>query len=223
MWTLLLAFLAPALAGNLTFAPTTDSATEVRWTDSGAEVVLERFPAAEGVIGSEVSGDGRSAFVWHQPRGKSLRVSTYDLQSKKRVASFSPGYGGELRFSAAGTLVLTSGCGTNCHLLMVFDVQGNKLLDTGGTINDVSPAKRYALVYPSTDSDPGPITLYDLATGQRLAEFTATEFGDLGVDGLRWTDGESAVLVTLEPRGGAAPPRYLRVAVDGTVGWVAAP
>lgn len=223
MWTFLLTFLAPALAGNLTFAPSQEATTEVRWADAGAEVVLERFPGAEAVIGSEVSGDGRSAFVWHQPKGKSLRVSTYDLQAKKRLASFSPGYGGELRYSAAGTLVLTHGCGTSCHVLTVFDLQGNKLLDVGGTIKDLSPTLRYALVYPSTDSDPGPVTLYDLATGQRLAEFTATESGDLGVDTLRWADGESAVIVTLVPRGAGAPPRDLRLAVDGTVGWVAAP
>lgn len=225
MWTFLLAVLvpAPALAGDLTFAPASEATTEVRWADGGADIVLERFPAAEEVIGSEVTGDGRSAFVWHQPKGKPLRVSTYDLRAKKRLASFSPGYGGELRFSAAGTLVLTHGCGTSCQVLTVFDLQGNKLLDVGGTINDVSPARRYALVYPSTDSDPGPVTLYDLANGQRLAEFTATESGDLAVEGLRWMDGESAVVVTLVPRGGGAPSRYLRVAMDGTVGWVAAP
>ncbi|MCK6517485.1 hypothetical protein L6R46_20790 [Myxococcota bacterium] len=223
MWLIILTLIAPALAGDLTFTPSPEATTEVRWTDGDAAVVLERFPAAEEVVGFEVSADGKSAFVWHRPNGKSLRVSTYDLHSKKRIATFSPGFGGQLQFSAAGTLILTHGCGTNCHVLTVFDLLGNKLVGVGGTIHDVSPARRYALVYPTTDSDPGPVTLYDLATGQRLAEFTATESGEIGVEALRWATGESAVIVTLVSRSGGAQPRYLRLGVDGTVGWVAAP
>lgn len=222
MWSFVLALLTPAFAGTLTFAPDAESATEVRWSDAGANVVLEKFAAAEGVIGSEVSGDGKFAFAWHQPKGKSLRVSVYDLQAKQRLSSFSPGYGGTLIFSAANTLVLTHGCGTSCHVLTVFDRNGKTLVDVGGTLNDVSPARKYALVYSGFDSEPGPLSLIDLASGAVLVQSSVTESGEVGVDSVTWASGDACVVLTILGReGGTAPPRYLRLAPDGTAAWVA--
>jgi hypothetical protein len=230
MWSFVLALLTPAFAGTLTFAPDAESATEVRWSDAGANVVLEKFAAAEGVIGSEVSGDGKFAFAWHQPKGKSLRVSVYDLQAKQRISSFSPGYGGTLVFSAANTLVLTRGCGTSCHVLTVFDLNGKTLLDVGGTFNEVSPSRRYALIYsgfysePGFGSEPGPSSLIDLATGAVIVQSSVTESGEVGVDAVKWGVGDATVVLTIVAReGGTAPPRYLRLAPDGTAAWVASP
>lgn len=224
MWSFLVAFSAPALAGELTFAPAADAATEVRWADGSPAVVLEKFPAAEDVIGSEVSADGRLAFAWHQPKGKSLRVSVYDLQTKQRLSSFSPGYGGELHFSAANTLVLEHGCGTSCAVMDVFDSGGKALVSIGGGATEMSPTRKYAIEYASTYSDPGPVTLIDLASGAVLVRSSATEAGDVGVDVVKWAIADASVVLSIVAReGGSAAPRYLRLAPDGTAAWVAAP
>jgi hypothetical protein len=222
MWSLLLAFSASATAGTLAFAPNAEATTEVRWADGGTIAVLERFPAAEGVVGSEVSEDGRWAFAWHQASGKPLRVSVYDLQSKQRVATFAPGFGGDLHFSATATLVLTHGCGTSCSMMTVFDLKGQKLLDVGGSLTDVSPNRRYALLYPDLNSDPCPVTLYDLGTGQRITEFGGTGSGELGVTDVKWAANGSSATLSVAPRVGAETKRYLRVSADGTSSWVEA-
>lgn len=216
----LVAFASPALAGSLSILPNESAATEVRWSDAGSETLLETFTGGEGVVGKGVSADGRWAFVWHQPKGKSLRVSVYDLQSRKRSASFSPGYGGQLVFSAANTLVLTHGCGTSCHTLTVYDLTGKELMGVAGSSNELSPNGKYVLDYPDLYSESRPITLYEAESGRKLAEFGGTDSGEVGVDDLKW--GSSDVVAKLMPRSGTGAPRYVRLSADGTTSWVEA-
>lgn len=224
MWLFAYLLAARAFAGDLSFAPATEAASTVRWTEAGTTVVLETFPATEAVVGSGVSHDGRWAFAWHQPKGKSLRVSVYDLQAKTRGSSFAPGVGGSLDFTPGNTLLLSYGCGTSCQSALLYDVRGNKLMSEGGAIGSVSPSLRYALFYPDDYSDARSVDLFDLSTGQRLSAFGPTADGSLAVKAVRWGPADAFVVVTVGPRDpltGAA--RYLRMAQDGTVTWVEGP
>src|SRR6185295_14247352 len=84
---------------------------EVQVVEGGRVRTLARFPEPIQVEESEVSPDGRRALLWYRVAHSPLKLSLYDLGSLRRTADITPGFGGDLHFAPAGTVVHRWGCG----------------------------------------------------------------------------------------------------------------
>ncbi|HVY48837.1 MAG TPA: hypothetical protein VHB21_23270, partial [Minicystis sp.] len=140
---------AAARRPRLDLVPRLWGTGEVRLVDASGAHRLERFTEPQAIVGTEISPDGRRAYVWHLGARPPRRLSVYDLASRTRLADFAPGFGGELHFTPAGNLVHTWGCGSNCHGYALYDASGRTLFRGVTAGAEVSPARRYLVTSSS--------------------------------------------------------------------------
>lgn len=110
-------------------------------------VALTDFARPQHIYDFAASPDGKRAFVWHMdvpPR----TVSVYDLKSRRRTASFRPGYGGTLRWTPANTLLHIWGAGTAVRLFKVYDRRAKVLCGTMTESLVASPGLRFLAAHP---------------------------------------------------------------------------
>lgn len=170
---------------------------EVRVVTGRRERLLERYAKPIGVKATEISPDGRWAFVWYREARPPLQLAIYALRSMRRTARFMPGFGREMHFTPKGNIVHTWGCGTSCAMLALYDVHGKKLLGTGGSGVDVSPTRRFAMTGPSLYAADEPVVIYDIDTGRRVFTKVRPSDNPFVVNKVRWDDRRNVVSVEL--------------------------
>lgn len=169
---------------------------EVRVVTGRHERVLARYAKPIGVEATEISPDGRWAFVWYRAARPPLQLAIYDLRSTRRTARFAPGFGGEMHFTPKGNIVHTWGCGTNCAVFALYDVHGKKLRVVVSSRIDVSPSRRFVMTGPSLYAANEPVVIYDLDTGRKVYTKGQPAHDPFVVDGVRWDERKN--LVSLE-------------------------
>lgn len=170
---------------------------EVRLVEGGRERPLERYREPISVVATEISPDGRWAFVWHSPARPPLQLAIYDLRTMRRTARFAPGFGGEMHFTPGGNLVHRWGCGTNCAQLAVYDVHGKTLLSTGGSGVEVSPTQRFAVTGPSLFAAEEPAVIYDLDAGRSVYKRDRPRGDSFLLNDVRWDDKRCVISLEL--------------------------
>jgi hypothetical protein len=175
---------------------------EVHLVEGHRDRLLERYREPISVESTEVSLDGRLAFVWYREARLPLQIAIYDLRSMKRTARFSPGFGGELHFTPGGNIVHRWGCGSNCAELSVYDVHGKHVLDAGGTGVEVSQTRRFAVIGPSFFAADEAVVVYDLDSGQSVFTRRPRPSDNILLDEVRWDEGHGVVRLRLERLGG---------------------
>jgi len=166
---------------------------EIRVVLDGHEQVLERYAAPIRVQATEVSSDGRTAFVWYYSSRPPLQLAIYDLRSMQRTARFAPGFGGEIHFTPAGNIVHRWGCGSNCHELALYDLRGKTLLRGWGSDLEISPGGRFAVTGPSIYRDDEAITVYDLDSARRIFRSRPRRGESILLDDVRWSEREGLI------------------------------
>lgn len=116
---------------------------------SGRCSVLVRYPLqpARTINEVEASPSGRYFFVWSTPDRRSRELEVFEITSvgPARLARWSPGFGGELRWVDGDHLFHSWGCGTSCVNGVVYDVRGHTALSEGPAAwLSESPDHRYA-------------------------------------------------------------------------------
>lgn len=170
---------------------------EVHVVTGGRERLLDRYAKPIGVEATEVSPNGRWAFVWYRGNRSPLQLAIYDLRLRRRTARFVPGFGGEMHFTPNGHIVHHWGCGTNCANIALYDVHGRVLLSVGASGVDLSPTRRFAVIGPSLYAADEPIIVYDLDDGRKI--FTKVQSSDdpFVVNKVRWNDRKGVVSIEL--------------------------
>lgn len=186
---------------------------EVWWSDGQHSTRLERFPSPEVVVGTQVSSDGRWAYVWHRPDHQAQRVSVYDVAARERISTFTPGYGGELRFDTAGDLVHTWGCGTSCANLRVYDRAGRIRTERFAARIDVSPDGDHAVYAPDVLGPSDTVVWQDLTCGEIVNEASPWRLWEWSPREVTW--GADQIELALEGDGVGS----LLLDRGGGVGW----
>ncbi len=98
---------------------------------SGPCQTLVRYPTQppRSIQAVEVSPSGRHFFVWSTPDRHARELDVYERTNSgvTRVARWSPGFGGELRWVEGDRLWHSWGCGTSCVTGQLYDTQGRTL------------------------------------------------------------------------------------------------
>lgn len=175
---------------------------EVHLVKGHRDRLLERYREPISVESTELSLDGRLAFVWYREGRLPLQVAIYDLRSMRRTARFSPGFGGELHFTPGGNIVHRWGCGTNCAELAVYDVHGKAILNAGGSGVEISPTRRFAVNGPSLFAADEAVVIYDLEKGRVIFTRRPRPGDNVLLDKVRWDEGHGVVRLRLERLGG---------------------
>jgi hypothetical protein len=98
------------------------------------KVNITNFKPYETIRDYQLSLDNNYLFVWHRPdKQRALKLSTYDVNTFKKIAIIKPGFGGKIHWNSQNQLVHDWGCGTNCHQIQVYDLQLNTILSIGTT------------------------------------------------------------------------------------------
>ncbi len=188
---------------------------EARYVGGGCDELLERFPAPVGVRASEVSPDGRRAFVWYNEDRRPLKLAIYDLAARRRTARFAPGFGGDIHFTPGGNLVHDWGCGTNCANFRVYDPAGRTVLEAVSSWVEISPTHRFVLTAPSLYASTEPMVIYDPDTGRKVFALDPPRGGSFILDRVRWDDAKGVITLDLSYMHGR--PRHVVVRVGKAV------
>ncbi|MEN8152352.1 MAG: hypothetical protein ABFS86_21215, partial [Planctomycetota bacterium] len=166
---LLLALSVPAAAApELALHTGADGRKNVVVKTAAGELPLTNFARPTHVYDFAVSPDGKHAFVWHMdfpPR----TISVYELESRRRTASFSPGAGGDLRWTCANTLLHRWGAGTAVRLFKVYDRRGMMLCGTMTESLASSPSGRFLAAHPVI-AGRDRLRVWDLATSRKVID-----------------------------------------------------
>jgi len=202
--------------------PAEDAASELRVTAGGRTTTLVSYRALVRVNDIAVSRDGRYVVATTQALGAAPSAVVYEVSSGKQLGTVDTDGRATMTWSPKGTLIVEGSCGTDCHTLEVVGTDGKVLAKPlAGGVTSTSPSGAYLLFYPNEGSDPVPVSLVDLSTGEVAAEFSGTASGQLRGGEVAWSaDGTAAVLAV---RDGTGPARQLRIASDGTCSWVTRP
>ncbi|MGH7438033.1 MAG: hypothetical protein ACRENE_20315 [Polyangiaceae bacterium] len=174
--------------------------TEVHLVVGKTDTTIETFPTPQQVMGSGVSVSGHWAFVWHVAHPPQA-LAIYDLTNNQRVASFDPGFPGDLRWTHGDTLLHTWGCGTSCQVFRIYDTKGTVILEGSGGMHSESPSMRFMITGPATSGASGDIQLVDLQAAQTVSVTKAPAPG-MAVVGQRWDEAHQRVEVKLGGAGG---------------------
>lgn len=138
-WIALAALLAGALQSRTAVAI---DALQVRGTyltglrvetcaPSGACSELVRYPTQppRTIHAVALSPSGRYFFVWSSPDRHARELEVFEVTSAgaTRLAQWSPGFGGDLRWVEGDRLLHSWGCGTACVNGVVYDVRGRQV------------------------------------------------------------------------------------------------
>ncbi|MEN8151814.1 MAG: hypothetical protein ABFS86_18505, partial [Planctomycetota bacterium] len=179
-----LALSVPAAAApELALHTGADGRKNVVVKTAAGPVALTDFTRPTHIYDFAPSPDGNHAFVWHMdvpPR----TISVYDLASRERTASFRPGVGGSLRWTAANTLLHIWRAGTAFHLFHIYDRRGKVLRGATAESLAVSPTVRFLAGRPDIVGRER-LRVWDLATN-RLVIDRPTEGGPWFSFDLRW-------------------------------------
>ncbi|MFT3765084.1 MAG: hypothetical protein QM820_06155 [Minicystis sp.] len=168
---------------------------EVQYVATRGTHVLERWGEPHAVRQAEVSSDGRFAYVWHHGAKPPLELSIYDLTTRSRTATFKPGAGGTMFFTPDNTIFHWWGCGTNCAVFALYDVNGHKVIDGGTSQVEISPTRRFLLTGPSLFAASESVALYDLgARGRKLFETRAALSSTFTIKSVSFGDDTKAVI-----------------------------
>jgi hypothetical protein len=176
--------------------------TEVHLVAGKDDATLETFPTPQQIVGSGISADGRWAFVWHVTRPPQV-LSVYDLASHQRTTSFEPGFGGDVRWTRADTLLHSWGCGTDCQMFRLYDTKGAVLFEGSAGMHTESPSMRFMLTGPATAASTEDIKLVDLEAAQVLS-VTKDPAPGMAIVAQRWDEAHHQVEVKLGAAGAAA-------------------
>lgn len=154
-------------------------------------VQVTRFTRPEHIYEAAVSPSTRWLLVWHMARSPRV-LSIYDLRTLELHHEWSPGFGGNLHWTAEDTIFHRWGAGTSCRCWAIYSNEGRVV--NQGVIDDleVSPDRSLAVLFPTMMVTDRSIVLLDLGCGrsQNVARLGETEF----VLGARWRDPRTAVL-----------------------------
>jgi hypothetical protein len=181
---------------RLEIVRTADGHAEVWYVHDGVRVNLTRFSRPQLFSGMGISADGRWAYVWHHARPPRV-LSIYDLSSLKRVASFSPGYGGELQWLEGNRILHYWGAGAACVMYAVYDVQGKTVLKGTTSGWDLAPGGTYLATSPSFAAEKEPLVIRDLRTLKVV--YDSTGKADVRVvEEVRWEAGDTVAVQYLD-------------------------
>ena len=128
---------------------------EDRWVN------LTNFSNPHHIYAYEMSHDQKYVFVWHEDNPPRV-LSIFDLQEMKLIKNLSLGFGGDVKWNQQNNIVHVYGCGSGCMAVRVLNIEGNTLLEIGGTPITVSPTGRYLVIYTVNWMGHHDIELYDL-------------------------------------------------------------
>ena len=105
----------------------------------------------------------RYFFFRHKsPKDKAFRLSLYSVANFRKLATITPGFGGNFEWNDLNQIIHGWGCGTNCSNLRVYNLKLNELfytLSSGGFI--LSPKKDIVI---QIDMFGNRFWIYDLKT-----------------------------------------------------------
>jgi len=126
---------------------------------------LTGFRGDHTVRDVQVCPDGRHALVWHHGEYPPLEVTTVRIADGKRIASFCPGFGGELRWTPDDNIVHWWGVSTGVWTVQIRSISGVLVLEAGGSGVAVSPGARWVATFPLQAVD-GDIRVYETGRGR---------------------------------------------------------
>lgn len=149
---------------------------------------VTRFSRPHHIYEAKVSPCSRYLFVWHMdytPR----KVSTYDLEGRRKIATFEPGAGGGLNWAAHDLIYHHFGAGTNTALFAVYSVEG-KTQWRGSTSGAVlCKSGRSVFTFPTLPASKEPIVVADVRNGRALAQARPDDIACM-IE-YRWLDGRT--------------------------------
>lgn len=182
--------------------PTQDAGPEVS-SDAGAEPVADPRPReAAGLPGSVLSPDGHFAFVVGMLRGDRVRhIDVHEAASKRRLARITldksvvvPVTNARVRWTVGNHILLTWSAGSDATSATLYGTEGKTLLEVEGSGMVLSPSNRYLATYPTVFAETPVLRVYDLSTGRKVAERSASEGTFWVVDDIGWKDQQLVVL-----------------------------
>jgi hypothetical protein len=151
---------------------------------------VTRFAKPRHIYTAVVSPDDRYLMVWHM-QAPPRTVSIYDLQNKREVSTFSPGFGGSLSWAAGNLLYHQWGAGTNTAIFAIFSLDGKKQWGGSSSGADLCETGRYVFSFPTTGVAIEEIKAMDIRNGRTLAGIRPSGISSV-MDHI-WVDGRTVV------------------------------
>lgn len=188
---------APAAAeGGLKLPPTLKvQADKLLLFRDGQWWTLAQFASPQelkDISDFKASPDGKYLLIWHD-RPRPRKVSIFDLTTLKRVSQFTPGAAGELRWTAADTMIHTWAI-DKAREYRVYDVQGKKLQTGKFPALDVSPGGTWLVKYAPHPAPGDSLHVLDLRSLKEIPVEQAKEIAS--VSDVNWPSGDDSMEVS---------------------------
>jgi hypothetical protein len=130
---------------------------------------LTRFKNPHHIYDISISPSRKYALVSHMDF-RPTKIMTIDISTRKVLADFAPGLGGEIDWTAEDRVMIRAGCGASCMVAAIFDTAGKKTFDMeylehanvrfGEACHiEMHPSRRALLFMPIEAYAPGSIVL----------------------------------------------------------------
>lgn len=154
---------------------------------------LTKFSNPHEIYAYQISPNGLWALVWHQDH-RPRKLTIYDLQKQTLYKEIIPGFGGEISWTAYNNIYHIWGCGTNCVMMSVYDIEGKTLLNENYCGLDIDPSKNYFVTSPSDFACEPFLRIFSFNNFKNI--YTSKQEDDIRVvDNISWEESGSIRII----------------------------